>query len=477
MNIRLIEEPKLQFGSGEHIDPRQGILMHGTSDLNEVRPERIVTGFIGKSESVAKIISWFDKNKKKVIAPKKKLELKNLFPSFPGFNPASAFRCEIKYDESYIRKINNSEFEDILRTAKSIEDLIEKAVDLYITEIKYLSKNKKPDVILCVLDEKFTKIIYGNEEFIKKTEDADNDEDSEDLIENIETNFRRLLKARSMEYNIPIQLVRDRIITPSNEMQDEATIGWNFFTALYYKAAGVPWSIKKKTDSVTCFAGISFYRSRDKKTIQTSVTQIFNENGKGVILRGSPIEQDKDDREPHLSEEQAYELMIKSLSEYYEAMKIYPQRLVIHKSSNYSEGEIKGLRKATKEVNINSLDLVTIMPTKLRLYNEGLYPPKRGTMFSLSESTHLLYTHGLVDYYGTYPGRYIPNPIEVRLFTFDESPEQICKEILALTKMNWNNTQFDRRFPITIDCSRKVGEILKYIKQDQKPQIKYSFYM
>ena len=73
--------------------------------------------------------------------------------------------------------------------------------------------------------------------------------------------------------------------------------------------------------------------------------------------------------------------------------------------------------------------------------------------------------------------RYIPNPIEVRLFTFDESPEQICKEILTLTKMNWNNTQFDRRFPITIDCSRKVGEILKYIGEDQKPQIKYSFYM
>ncbi|NER13382.1 hypothetical protein GWK08_08030 [Leptobacterium flavescens] len=477
MNIRLIEEPVLQFGNGEHIDPRQGILLHGTSDLSEVRPERIVTGFIGKSESIGKIITWLNRYQTKVVGPKKKLELKNLFPSFPGFNPKLAFKCEIKYDESYIRKINNSTFEEIMKTAVSIEDLIEKAVDLYIAEIKYLSKNKKPDVILCVLDEKFTKIIYGNEEFIRKTENDDDEEKSDDLIDDIETNFRRLLKARSMEYNIPIQIVRDRIVKPSGEMQDEATIGWNFYTALYYKAAGVPWSVKKNTEFLTCFAGISFYRSRDRKTIQTSVTQIFNENGKGVILRGSPIEQNKNDKEPHLSEEQAYELMIKSLKEYYEAMKIFPQRLVIHKSSNYSDGEIDGLTRATKEMNINSLDLVTIMPTNLRLYNEGLYPPKRGTMFSLNESTHLLYTRGFVDYYGTYPGRYIPNPIEVRLFTFDESPEQICKEILALTKMNWNNTQFDRRYPITIDCSRKVGEILKYIKDEQKPQIKYSFYM
>lgn len=71
----------------------------------------------------------------------------------------------------------------------------------------------------------------------------------------------------------------------------------------------------------------------------------------------------------------------------------------------------------------------------------------------------------------------IPSPIEVRLFSFDESPEKICKEILYLTKMNWNNTQFDRKFPITIDCSRNVGEILKYLTDEQEPQIKYSFYM
>ena len=43
--------------------------------------------------------------------------------------------------------------------------------------------------------------------------------------------------------------------------------------------------------------------------------------------------------------------------------------------------------------------------------------------------------------------------------------------------MNWNNTQFDRKFPITIDCSRNVGEILKYVSPEQKPQIKYSFYI
>lgn len=93
-------------------------------------------------------------------------------------------------------------------------------MDLYLAEIHFLANNKKTDVILCVLDESLTKIIYGT-----KTIEIDDDFNEEDPVE-IEVNFRRLLKA--MEYNIPIQIFRDRIAKPSSEMQDEASIAWNF---------------------------------------------------------------------------------------------------------------------------------------------------------------------------------------------------------------------------------------------------------
>jgi hypothetical protein len=467
MEISLLKEPILQFQNGEHICPRTGIYKFGVADFENVRPDKIVLGFVGNSDSIGSLISWI-KSCKNHIDPKKSNQ-PNLFMNFPGFNDKVAFKSEITYDESYVRKINNSIFEKAKKSSEDIDDLIIKAVDLFLTEIKFLAKNKNPDVILCVLDEKFTNMIYG-------TKNTKVDEDDEDNL-SMEINFRRLLKAKAMEYNIPIQIVRDRIVKPAKEMQDEATIAWNFFTALYYKASGTPWALKKDTNSNTCFAGISFYKSRDKSTTQTSVTQIFNEQGNGVILRGTPVKESKKDKQPHLSEQQAFDLLYNSLKEYYEAVKIYPQRLVIHKSSNYSEEEIEGFEKVAEKMNINSLDLVTIMPTNFRLYREGNYPPLRGTMLSLDKQRHFLYTRGFVDYYGTYPGSYIPSPIEIRLFSYDESPERICNEILALTKMNWNNTQFDRKFPITIDCSRNVGEILKYLEEDQKPQIKYSFYM
>ena len=264
-----------------------------------------------------------------------------------------------------------------------------------------------------------------------------------------------------MQYNIPIQIVRDRIAKPTSEMQDAATIAWNFFTALYYKSAGTPWAlVRKDSAETTCYAGISFFKSRDKTTTQTSIAQIFNELGKGVILRGEEITLKKNDRTPHLSEEQAFNLLTQSLKEYYDAIKIFPKRLVLHKTSNFNEGEIYGFKQAAKNFHINQVDLVSIQQSDIRLYRFGSYPPMRGTHLHLSDQHHLLYTRGSVPYFETYPGMYIPSALEIKLASYDESPNLICDEILALTKMNWNNTQFDRKYPITIECARNVGEIL-----------------
>lgn len=48
---------------------------------------------------------------------------------------------------------------------------------------------------------------------------------------------------------------------------------------------------------------------------------------------------------------------------------------------------------------------------------------------------------------------------------------------VALTKMNWNNTQMNGRLPITPECAKKIGNIMKYVDVNEKPQVSYSFYM
>ena len=72
---------------------------------------------------------------------------------------------------------------------------------------------------------------------------------------------------------------------------------------------------------------------------------------------------------------------------------------------------------------------------------------------------------------------YVPRPIELRIIKSEESPMLIAREVLGLTKMNWNNTQFDGKYPVTLGCARKVGEIMKYLTESETPQIRYGYYM
>jgi len=484
MNFRYIPEPSLQFGQGQHICPRQGIFEYNPFDIRFVRPEKITIGIVGKSESIEKILQWIEACKSHIDGKKSKNPHPRLFPNFCGFNRSVGFCCEVVYDVSYIRKLNNSELNSILTNdSYNLENRIEQIAALYLTEIKYLSKNKNPDVILCVLDENFIDYLKEADTVVTEEDEEDDstlyeDVDHEESSSEKEQNFRRYLKARSMQYNVPIQIVRDRIGKPTGEMQDPATIAWNFFTALYYKSSGTPWAlIRKDFSETTCYAGVSFFRSRDKKSLQTSIAQIFNELGNGVILRGEEVRVTKKDRIPHLTAEQAYRLLAKSLREYHESVKIFPQRLVLHKSSNFNEEEIDGFVQAARELHVDQVDLITIRRSEFRIYREGEYPPLRGTHMALTDAFHILYTRGSVPFYETYPGKYIPRALEVIIPYRDESQNLICDEILSLTKMNWNNTQFDRLYPITIECARNVGEILKYLEADEPMQLKYSFYM
>lgn len=39
----------------------------------------------------------------------------------------------------------------------------------------------------------------------------------------------------------------------------------------------------------------------------------------------------------------------------------------------------------------------------------------------------------------------------------------LAKDVLALTKVNWNTTQFDQKLPAPIKAAREVGRILKNV--------------
>ena len=461
------------FANGTHICPRRGITEYGVFDQSQAtRRQEIFIGGVGTSHCVDLLTRWIERCRG-VIAAASDVKQENLRLPFCGFNQGSGFGTDITFSSDLSRTLKNSEVKEIL-DIKNRDQRVLKAINYYYENIKFLAQNRHVDVIVCVIPEKLYKVIATEENSGEETL-----EDEESHFE--ELNFRRALKAKTMPLGKPLQLIRQVSLNETKVpgQQDDATKAWNFCTALYYKSGPtIPWKLDQSSAKASsCAVGLSFYRSRDRQILRTSLAQIFDELGNGLILRGTPVEIDKRDRVPRLSAQQAYELLMAALKEYRVALRTYPARVVIHKSSIFSEEEIEGLESAARKVNIDTVDFITVMDSELRLFREGNYPPYRGTLAQIDENRQLLYTRGSVWYYQTYPGLYVPQPIELRIVKSEESLSFIAREILGLTKMNWNNTQFDGKYPVTLGCSRKVGEIMRYLTDSDTPQIRYGYYM
>lgn len=473
MNVEHISEPRLLFADGEHICPRRGITEYGVFDKTQSsRRKEINVGGIGTAHSIDLLDKWVSRCQGVIAAPEDARQA-NLRLPFCGFSSSSGFGADINFSSDLSRSLKNSEIQELVDIQGRTER-VNKAIDLYYENIKFLAQNRHVDVIVCVIPESLYKVIAREESSGEETLDH-----KEDGYE--ELNFRRALKARAMSLGKPLQLIRQASLdeTKVAGQQDDATKAWNFCTALYYKSGPtIPWKLDQDSAKASsCAVGISFYRSRDRQTLSTSLAQIFDELGNGLILRGTPVEIDKEDRIPRLTTQQSYDLLTAALNEYRIALRTFPARVVIHKTSNFSDAEIEGLEAAAKELKIDTVDFVTIIDSRLRLFRNGNYPPYRGTLAKVNENRHLLYTRGSVWYYQTYPGLYVPQPIELRIVKSEESSSFIAREVLGLTKMNWNNTQFDGKYPVTLGCSRKVGEIMKYLSDLDSPQIRYGYYM
>lgn len=483
MKIKFLHEPELQFGISRHIDIRFGLMNYGPLDINlSTRPTEIRVGIVGTKTCIDELKNWLITCEKEISAKTSKKQY--LFPRFPGFNKDVAYQSKIIFSPKLERVILQSSIEKVCKS--SANDKVSQCVELYLEELNYLSENVSVDVYLCAIPLDILNIEKSPVPENGKEEDDDVRKDEDD--ENVD--FHHLLKSKAMHLKKPIQLIipttydpkQKRKITNSSlkerTVQDDATRAWNFFTALYYKANGIPWRIhRESTDLSTCYIGISFYRSLDGKNVQTSVAQVFNELGNGIILRGEAARVTKEDRVPHLTSEGASTLVKDALARYRKEHKTLPARVVLHKSSFFNDAEIEGFRSGLESEKVEIFDFVSIKRSHTKLFRNGSYPPLRGTFLSLSPKDHLLYTRGSNYFFETYPGMYVPRPLEFSSSLSEQSPEFLANEILALSKMNWNNTQFDGQLPITLTASKYVGSILKYLKEGEVAESRYSFYM
>jgi hypothetical protein len=490
MNMSFLKEPNLEFGAGRHVDIRFGIMNYGPLDFESaLAPKQINLGIVGTTESLDGVREWLERCRNGIPAkpnkedPTKPNKQPNLFARFPGFNPDAGFHSTLVMQDSLCRPLLKNSLLGISNLRDRNERIARSVDPIFMEEIRYIAQNTAAPVIICAVPLALLEAM-GPEEVNEDVDDGSEDTGAPQL------DFHDMLKAGAMQqYRKPIQLIlpstydaakqrQQAKLKLGRELQDEATRAWNIHTALYYKAAGVPWRLPRPSTELTvCYVGVSFYRSLDKQALLTSVAQVFNERGEGVVVRGGHATISKEDRQAHLLEEHAFELLKNALTSYYETHQTFPARIVIHKSSRFDEDEKSGFAAALAERGISTHDFLWVSDSGTKLYRAGQYPPLRGTLLTLDEREMILYTRGSVPFFETYPGKYIPRPLRIRAESAEQTPQYLAREILALTKMNWNNTQFDGAEPVTLRASRQCSSVLRYCSEARPIEPRYSYYM
>lgn len=497
-----LTEPNLLFGEYfEHEDTKTGLSEYGPFGKNVagLHKSEIKLGFIGTRETVSEAKEWIDRCSDYIESENIKIIKEKITPSpiplfkddfepqsekrlrldkiinrdFIGFNKETAFQSEFQMNPRWERYIDPRELSKILE----IEDKpkrISEVVELLISKLSSLNQtDPTPDIIIIAL-----------------TNEIEEKADTVRISGNFHLNLRRAIKAKAMNQQnaIPVQLIRQRTLEEKREIQEAATRAWNFCTAQYYKAGGIPW-IPTTLQKDTCYVGISFYVAQDideKFTMRSSVAQAFDYLGQGLVLRGDSFEWNENELgpSPHLTKKYASKLIKRTLEEYIKVRGNPPRRVVVHKTSEFwgSErneyNELDGLYEGINDVSkYCETDFITLYQTGIRLFREGKYPPLRGTYFSIENEQHFLYTMGFIPYLETYPRPYVPEPWQIIQHIGGSHPKDLFREILTLTKMNVNNCAFADGAPITLSFSRKVGEIMKHISEDEKVQSSYRFYM
>ena len=460
MKLTFFEEPDLEFANGgTHVDVRFGITRFGPLDLGETKaPTQLRVGLVGTQEAIVAIRDWLERCRSPI--PAKDTRLTHLFPEFPGFAPDTGFRASLVFHDRWCSSIRQREIDAVLAHG---DDVVDQSAAIFVDRAEELVQQGGPMVLICVPPQDLLAALDERQGGAADLDEEEIDEGSRatTAYHTPTASFHDVLKAEGMRLSVPIQMVRPRTYqgpqaarrrgkrTPSGPLQDEATRAWNIHTALYYKAGGIPWRLlRDPADLTTCFIGVSFYRTLDYSRLLTSVAQVFNERGEGVIVKGGQAQLDKDDRTPYLSEADAHGLLHKAIQLYRQEHRTSPARVVVHKTSRVLPEEASGFGLAAQEHSIDSIELVAVRRSFTRVFREGTYPPLRGTYLGLQSGSGLIYLKGSVNFFQTYPGMYVPRPLELTTYRVEMPVEHLAREMLSLSKLNWNNTQFDGGEPI-----------------------------
>ena len=179
-------------------------------------------------------------------------------------------------------------------------------------------------------------------------------------------------------------------------------------------------------------------------------------------------------KNPYLRRDQMMKVIARSLAIYQRKHAgEFPKRVVVQKNTEFKSEEVDGCFDAL--LHTFHVELVHVQQgcgwRGIQIaapHQPHGYPCRRGTTFQVGPYDTLLWTQGNLpeitptgraDYYKE--GKGIPEPLLLIRHAGVGSTDDLCREVLALTKMDWNNDGPYDRLPVTLSFARMLAKIVK----------------
>lgn len=491
------EEPHLTFGMEQCAeDPRDGLALFGAVDARAGLPSYVV---LGTHRGLRLWDGWSQAMNEPAACSA--LTRQRPWPPYPSFEVAFGARWPAPTKTYRLDTVQ-------LRHNAFLSNRHERTyavANLYLDQIENVSRlDEKPALAICVVPDEVYQNCRAQKSVVDPSDERktgaelrqirsilrDRDVGQGRLFEetdpysvddpalekfSLSPDFRRQLKARMMQHELPVQIVQEATLTITekirqgkpglNPLSDRL---WNFGTGVFYKLGRKPWRLDSARDGV-CYIGLAYKRASSGQTA-CCAAQLFLDSGDGLVFVGEFGPWYSEERnEFHLTKAAAYDLLKGALDTYSAQGGRRLQEVFLHARSGLNKEEFSGFQEACPE----GVNLVGIRVRKDRLgprlfrhdmhpnlTRRGMYPVMRGVFWQRTENHGLLFTSGFKERIAAYDGWEVPVPLSITLQHGNADLHVIAQDILALTKANYNACQLGESEPITVKYSDRVGEIL-----------------
>lgn len=513
MNNQLIflKEPQLLFKYEQRLeDPRDGLTLFGPYE--QLPAYSIQAGVVGTLRGL-NLYQEFVRTLQRPIfstrADRPTLSIQR--PTFPGFEAVFAIQWP---QTPVIKRVIDPILLEKKVANPNVNIRTYELVSLYLDEIKraYIEEEARIDLWFVIVpqriwhqcrvrsDSQRLPVSSGAIQAYRRGQKSlfsEFNEAYEEASKILDTSsdFHHQLKARILQekIGIPIQILLEPTLKFKDkyrgwEYEDEmkAFVAWTQSSTTYYKLGKLPWKLADIRKGV-CYIGLVFkrYERVGKKGYACSAAQMFLDSGDGTVFRGNigPWES-RDENEFHLDKESAKELVALAMQSYYDKRGEYPVEVFIHGRAGFAAEEWDGFKEVVSELNPETnLVGVTIRDSgKLKLFRdvEGelcRYGNLRGLGLIIDKREGFLWTRGFVPRLTTSTSLEIPNPLRIKIDKGEGDIEQIFKDILALSKLNYNACLYGDGLPVTLRFSDLIGSILTAVDSIESKVLPFKYYI